>query len=52
VVILDAEATLYTPRKLWLSTGIRALDHAIEGFLAKGEHPIEDVWASKGPRGS
>ena len=43
VVILDAEATLYTPEKLWLSTGIRALDHAIEGFLAQGEHPIEDV---------
>ena len=43
VVILDAEATLYTPEKLWLSTGIRALDHAIEGFLAQGDHPIEDV---------
>jgi maleylacetate reductase len=48
VVILDAEATLYTPEKLWLSTGIRALDHAIEGFLAKGEHPIEDVMGLEG----
>jgi maleylacetate reductase len=50
VVILDAEATLYTPQKLWLSTGIRALDHAIEGFLAKGEHPIEDVMGLEGAR--
>jgi alcohol dehydrogenase class IV len=48
VVILDAEATLYTPEKLWLSTGIRALDHAIEGFLAQGEHPIEDVLGLEG----
>jgi maleylacetate reductase len=46
----DAEATLYTPEKLWLSTGIRALDHAIEGFLAQGEHPIEDVLGLEGAR--
>ena len=50
VVILDAEATLHTPEKLWLSTGIRALDHAIEGFLAQGEHPIEDVLGLEGAR--
>jgi alcohol dehydrogenase class IV len=28
-VILDAELTLSTPERLWLSTGIRALDHAV-----------------------
>ncbi len=50
VVILDAEATLSTPEKLWLSTGIRALDHAVEGFLAQGEHPIEDVMGLEGAR--
>ena len=50
VVILDVEATLFTPEKLWLSTGIRALDHAIEGFLAKGEHPIEAVMCLEGAR--
>src|SRR5215217_8955874 len=27
VVVLDPEATVFTPEKLWLSTGIRALDH-------------------------
>jgi alcohol dehydrogenase class IV len=44
-VIYDAELTLATPMSLWLSTGIRALDHAIEGFLAEGEHPFSDTMA-------
>jgi alcohol dehydrogenase class IV len=42
-VIYDAELTLDTPTQLWLSTGIRALDHAVEGFLAEGDHPFNDV---------
>src|SRR5579859_4114460 len=42
-VIYDADLTLATPMQLWLSTGIRALDHAVEGFLADGEHPFSDV---------
>ena len=44
-VIYDAELTLATPMQLWLSTGIRALDHAVEGFLAPGEHPFNDAMA-------
>jgi maleylacetate reductase len=44
-VIYDGELTLTTPMELWLSTGIRALDHAVEGFLADGEHPFNDVMA-------
>jgi maleylacetate reductase len=44
-VIYDAELTLATPIALWLSTGIRALDHAVEGFLAEGAHPFNDVMA-------
>jgi maleylacetate reductase len=50
VVVLDPEATVFTPEKLWLSTGIRALDHAIEGFLSPAEHPIEDVIGLEGAR--
>lgn len=49
-VIYDAELTLATPMQLWLSTGIRALDHAVEGFLAEGEHPFNDVMALEGIR--
>ena len=50
VVVLDPDATLFTPEKLWLSTGIRALDHAVEGFLFGGEHPITDVTGLEGAR--
>lgn len=44
-VVYDAALTVATPMELWLSTGIRALDHAVEGFLAEGEHPFNDVLA-------
>ena len=50
VVVLDPESTLFTPEKLWLSTGIRALDHAVEGFLFGGEHPVIDVTGLEGAR--
>ena len=50
VVILDPEITVFTPEKLWLSTGIRALDHAVEGFLYGGPHPITDVTGLEGAR--
>ena len=50
VVILDPEMTVFTPEKLWLSTGIRALDHAVEGFLYGGPHPITDVTGLEGAR--
>src|SRR5215210_3992600 len=50
VVILDPEATVFTPEKLWLSTGVRALDHAVEGYLYGGDHPITDVTGLEGAR--
>src|SRR5215203_5951173 len=50
VVILDPETTPFTPEKLWLSTGIRALDHAVEGLLYGGDHPITDVTGLEGAR--
>ena len=34
VVVLDPAVTLRTPQWLWLSTGIRALDHAVESACA------------------
>jgi maleylacetate reductase len=49
-VVYDAELTLATPLDLWLSTGIRAVDHGVEGFLAEGEHPFEDTLAVEGLR--
>lgn len=44
-VILDASVTLTTPMQLWLATGIRSLDHAVETLYAPGMHPINDVLA-------
>jgi maleylacetate reductase len=45
VVLLDPTLTLETPLPLWLSTGIRALDHAVETLYAPGAHPVNDVLA-------
>ena len=50
VVVLDPEATVFTPEKLWLSTGVRALDHAVEGSLYGGDHPVTDVTGLEGAR--
>lgn len=44
-VIFDAALSLHTPLELWLSTGIRAVDHAVETLLAPAEHPFSDVLA-------
>jgi len=29
-IIYDPELSLLTPERLWLSTGVRAVDHAVE----------------------
>ncbi len=50
VVFYDAELALRTPLPLWLSTGIRAVDHAAETLLAPGEHPLPDAVALEGLR--
>ena len=44
-VFFDAELSLQTPLELWLSTGIRAVDHAVETLLARGSHPFSDTLA-------
>jgi alcohol dehydrogenase class IV len=49
-VLYDADLALQTPLPLWLSTGIRAVDHAAETLLAPGEHPLPDAAAVEGLR--
>ena len=44
-VILDAAATLPTPEWLWHSTGIRAVDHAVEGICTITPSPLIDAAA-------
>ncbi len=44
-VFLDPEMTIPTPMQLWASSGIKALDHAIEKFCCLPVHPIIDPLA-------
>ena len=47
-VILDPALTVHTPEWLFLSTGIRAVDHCVEGICAKEAHPYSDAQALRG----
>lgn len=44
-VILDPEITTYTPADLWFSTGIRAVDHAVETICSSAPNPFADAGA-------
>lgn len=41
-VILDPSVTMHTPEWLWLSTGIRAVDHAVEDLCSINSQPMSD----------
>ncbi len=43
VVLLDPELAVTTPTALWSSTGMRALDHAIETIYSPRSGPITDA---------
>ena len=47
-VVLDPAITLHTPEWLFLSTGIRAVDHCVEGLCSQQAHPYADAQATKG----
>jgi maleylacetate reductase len=47
-VILDPAMTLHTPEWLFLSTGIRAVDHCVEALCSREAHPYADAQAAKG----
>ena len=42
-VILDPQATLKTPLELFLSSGMRAMDHAVERWLSVAPTPLADA---------
>ena len=44
-VILDPAITMHTPEWLWLSTGVRAVDHAVETFCSIDGNPYTDSTA-------
>jgi maleylacetate reductase len=41
-IVLDPKLTLHTPHWLWLSTGMRSVDHAVESFCAPLGNPFVD----------
>jgi maleylacetate reductase len=47
-VVLDPALTIHTPEWLFLSTGIRAVDHCVEGICAQEAHPYADAQAIRG----
>lgn len=48
VVIADGELTLELPAKVTAATGMDALTHLVEAYIAKGHHPICDGIALNG----
>lgn len=46
-VILDPAVTVHTPAWLWTSTGIRAVDHCVEGICSNESNPYGDAQALK-----
>ncbi|MFC7473913.1 iron-containing alcohol dehydrogenase [Dankookia sp. GCM10030260] len=47
-VVLDPALTRHTPEWLFLSTGIRAVDHCVEGICSAAAHPFADAQALRG----
>jgi len=46
--VLDPAVTRHTPMWLWLSTGIRAVDHCVEGICSNEASPYGDAQALHG----
>ncbi|MGY2933144.1 alcohol dehydrogenase class IV [Bradyrhizobium sp. GM6.1] len=46
--ILDPAITVHTPERLFLSTGIRAVDHCVEAICSRETHPYADAQSVKG----
>lgn len=47
-VILDPAVTVHTPEWLWISTGIRAVDHCVEGVCSNEANAYGDAQALRG----
>jgi maleylacetate reductase len=50
IVVLDPQVTTQTPPRLWFSTGIRALDHALETWCSTNPNPLSDAHSSYAAR--
>jgi maleylacetate reductase len=50
IVILDPRVTQQTPPRLFFSTGMRALDHALETWCSTTPTPLSDAYSSYAAR--
>ena len=50
LIILDPELSIHTPANIWLSTGIRAVDHCVESICSIKATPEGDATAERGLR--
>ncbi|KIW31401.1 uncharacterized protein PV07_03052 [Cladophialophora immunda] len=48
IVVLDPELTTTTPARIWLSTGVRAVDHCVETLCSLLSNDKGDAEAEKG----
>jgi alcohol dehydrogenase class IV len=48
LVIQDPELCLTTPEHVWLSTGVRSIDHCVETLCSINSHDTADKWAAQG----
>lgn len=46
-VFLDPELTLATPERLWLSSGVKAIDHCVEAFVSIQSQPYTEALAAQ-----
>jgi len=44
-VILDPQMTVLTPDRLWTSTGLKAVEHAVEAIWSRYAHPLVNAHA-------
>ena len=49
-IVLDPEVTLATPAGLWLSTGVKVVDHVCEMLWGPRSHPFTDTLAQEALR--
>jgi maleylacetate reductase len=50
VIFYDPDLTVSTPPQLWAASGVKALDHAIEGLLHSAALPVVSTLAREGIR--
>ncbi|OAL34187.1 hypothetical protein AYO20_06442 [Fonsecaea nubica] len=48
IVVLDPELTTTTPERIWLSTGVRSVDHCVEALCSLLSNEKGDAEAEKG----